>query len=250
MKNAIVVFVITLLGTGWSFAQQNQKAGGPGPGQLTPTNKEQGKLANEKMKDPMFSKVPKPDMAKKSDDLRRAMPKKDEFKRPKRMEKPELPSAVKDQISAVKELEKNLHSQIDAKIKELGKDATKEQIKTAVEAYKEANKDKFEEIKTAHDAIRQDLEAARPPKPQRPELSSELKAKVDVLKEKRKEMEVAQKELHKNLKDATEAERKTMIADFKASNKEKHQEIKTKAKEVKMEIRGLVESQATRTSDL
>ncbi len=195
-------------------------------------------------------KISKQDAAKKLDALRDEMAKKGEFKRPKRMAKPELSSEVKDQISAVKEMEKNLHSQIRAKVDELGKDASKEQIKIAVEAFKESNKDKFEEIKTAHDAIRKDLEAARPSKPERPELSAELKAKVEILKEKRKEMEVAQKELHKNLKDASEVERKAMIASFKESNKDKHQEIKTQAKEVKEDIRALVESEATRTSDL
>ena len=41
-----------------------------------------------------------------------------------------------------------------------------------------------------------------------------------------------------------------MITDFKEANKEKHEEIKTQAKEVKKEIRELVETDATRTSDL
>ena len=41
-----------------------------------------------------------------------------------------------------------------------------------------------------------------------------------------------------------------MIAEFKETNKAKHEEIKYKTKEVKEEIRALVETEATRTSDL
>ena len=40
------------------------------------------------------------------------------------------------------------------------------------------------------------------------------------------------------------------ITAFKEANKAKHEEIKTQAKEVKEEIRSLVETEATRTSDL
>ena len=55
---------------------------------------------------------------------------------------------------------------------------------------------------------------------------------------------------HKNLKDASKEEREEMITAYKEANQAKHQEIKNKAKEVKQEIRNLVETEATRTSDL
>ena len=67
---------------------------------------------------------------------------------------------------------------------------------------------------------------------------------------KRKEMHEAQKELHQNLKEASKEEREVLITAFKEANKAKHEEIKTQAKEVKEEIRSLVETEATRTSDL
>jgi hypothetical protein len=41
-----------------------------------------------------------------------------------------------------------------------------------------------------------------------------------------------------------------LISAFKETNKEKHEEIKTQSKEIKEEIRSLVETEATRTSDL
>ena len=85
----------------------------------------------------------------------------------------------------------------------------------------------------------------------RPELSAELKAKADALKEKKDELHNARKQLHDNLKDATEEDRELMIAEFKEANKIKHEEVKLQAKELKEEIRAqaMVETEATRTSD-
>ena len=190
------------------------------------------------------------DARKKLDSLRKEMAKKGEFKRPVRPQRPAIPDDVKESMDSVKELEKSLHEEIKAKVEELGKDATREEIKVAVESFKETNKERFEEIKEKHEAIREKMKDSRPVKPERPELSDELKAKVDVLQEKRKEMHEAQKELHQNLKEASEEDRKQMIAEFKETNKAKHEEIKSKTKEVKEEIRALVETEATRTSDL
>ena len=195
-------------------------------------------------------KISKEEARKKLDALREEMEKLGERDRPQRPEKPEISEEIKAQIEAVKKLEKAIHSEIKEKVNELGKDASKEDIKAAVEAFKESNKEKFAEIKEAHALIHQSLRANRPEKPERPELTEEHKAKVDALNAKRKEMHEAQKELHKNLKEASKEERKEMITAFKEANKEKHQEIKTQAKEVKEEIRALVETEATRTSDL
>ena len=195
-------------------------------------------------------KISKDDAQKKLTSLRKEMAEKGDRKLPKRPQKPELSEEVKEKIAAVKELGKSIHTEMRAKVEELGKDASREEIKTAVEEFKESNKERFEEIKEKHSSIREDMEANRPPKPERPELNAALKSKVDALKAKQKEMHEAQKKLHQNLKDATKDERKEMITDFKEANKEKHEEIKTQAKEVKKEIRELVETDATRTSDL
>lgn len=195
-------------------------------------------------------KISKDDAQKKLTSLRKEMAEKGDRKLPKRPQKPELSEEVKEKIAAVKELEKSIHTEMRAKVEELGKDASREEIKSAVEEFKESNKERFEEIKEKHSSIREDMEANRPPKPERPELTAALKSKVDALKAKQKEMHEAQKKLHQNLKDATKDERKEMITDFKEANKEKHEEIKAQAKEVKKEIRELVETDATRTSDL
>lgn len=175
---------------------------------------------------------------------------KGEFNRPNRIPKPKLSDEVKAQINGVKDLQKALLAEMKEKVNELGKDATREDIKATVESFKETNKNRFDEIKEAQASLRETLEANRPEKPQRPELNEELKAKVDALHAKRKEMHDAQKTLHQNLKEASKEEREEMITAFKEENKAKHQEIKAQAKEVKEEIRSLVESEATRTSDL
>ena len=93
------------------------------------------------------------------------------------------------------------------------------------------------------------MEANRPEKPVRPQLNDELKAKVDALQSKRKEMR-KNKALRENLREASKEDRKEMITAYKEENKANHQEIKTQAQEVKEEIRSLVETEVTRTSDL
>ena len=145
-----------------------------------------------------------------------------------------------------------LHAQLKENIAELGDDATKAEIKEAAEAFKEANKEKFAEIKSAHEAIREQIKENRPERPERPEveLSDELKAKVADLKEKRDELHEAKKALYDSLKDASTEEKQAIIAEFKENNKVKHKEIKDNAKALKEEIRGQVETEATRSSDL
>jgi uncharacterized coiled-coil DUF342 family protein len=175
---------------------------------------------------------------------------KGEVNRPKRIQKPEISDELQAQINGVKDLQKALQAEINEKVNELGKDATPEDIKLTVESFKENNQDKIEEIKAAQASIREELEANRPEKPVRPELNDELKAKVGALQTKRNEMHHANKALRENLKEASKEDRKEMITAFKEENKEKHQEIKTQAQEVKGEIRSLVETEVTRTSDL
>lgn len=187
---------------------------------------------------------------KKLGALREEMEKKGEFKRPKRMAKPELSGNVKNRLAEIKAEQKKLHESMKAKLANLGEGASKEKMREAIEEFKADNKDKFEAIKQAHEAIREGIETARPEKPERPELTAELKVKVEALKEKHKELHTARKELHEQLKEASKEEKEVLISTFKETNKEKHEEIKTQSKEIKEEIRSLVETEATRTSDL
>ena len=185
-------------------------------------------------------------------EIREGLKDKGDLKEVKRPDRAELSDEVKTQLGELKEKQQALHAQLKENIAELGDDATKAEIKEATEAFKEANKEKFAEIKSAHEAIREQIKENRPERPERPEveLSDELKAKVVDLKEKKDELHEAKKALYDSLKDASTEEKQAIIAEFKENNKVKHKEIKDNAKALKEEIRGQVETEATRSSDL
>ncbi len=209
------------------------------------------KFEGEVLKQVKEGKLSQEDARKKLDSLRGEMEKRGEFKRPKRPKKPELSEDVKGKLQDLKELQDGLAKKMKTKLDGLKKDgATREELREAVHAFQKDNKVILEDIRERHAGIQQSLKDARPPKPERPELTTEIKVKVEALKEKQKEMHTARKDLHENLKDKSKEDREALIADFKEANKAKHEEIKTKAKEVKEEIRALVETEATRTSDL
>ena len=172
------------------------------------------------------------------------------FNRPKRIQQSESSDELQAQKDRLKDLQQTLQAEINEKVNELGNDVTSEEIKATIDSFKENNQDRFEEIKEAQASIREELEAIRPEKPVRPQLNDELKAKVDALQSKRKEMLEVNKALRENLREASKEDRKEMITAYKEENKSNHQEIKTQAQEVKEEIRRLVETEVTRTSDL
>jgi hypothetical protein len=184
--------------------------------------------------------------------IRDGLREKPHLKEVKRPDRAELSDEVKTQLGELKEKQEALHAELKESIAELGSDATRAEVKEAAEAFKEANKEKFAEIKSAHEAIREQIKENRPERPQRPEieLSDELKAKVADLKEKRDELHEAKKALYDSLKEASTEEKQAIIAEFKENNKVKHKEIKDNAKALKEEIRGQVETEATRSSDL
>lgn len=183
--------------------------------------------------------------------LHEEMEKNHGVKRPKRPAKEELSIEVKNKLQDIKDLQDALAKEMKTKLDGLKKDgATREEMREAVHAFQKDNKDRLEDIRGLHKEIHGQLKVARPQKPKRPELTTEIKVKVEALKEKQKELHTARKDLHENLKDKSKEDREALIADFKKDNKAKHEEIKAKAREVKKEIRALVETEATRTSDL
>jgi hypothetical protein len=209
------------------------------------------KFEGEVLKQVKEGKLSQEDARKKLDSLRGEMEKRGEFKRPKRLQKPELSAEVKDKLQDLKDLQDGLAKEMKTKLDGLKKDgATREEMREAVHAFQKDNKVILEDIRERHAGIQQSLKDARPPKPERPELTAEIKVKVEALKEKQKELHTARKDLHENLKDKSKEDREELIADFKKDNKTKHEAIKAQAKEVKEEIRALVETEATRTSDL
>ena len=207
------------------------------------------KFEGDVLKKVKEGKLSQEDARKKLSSLRDEMEKKGLLKRPKRLAKPKLDDSVKESLENIKAQQKKLHESMKAKLAELGEGATKEQMRAEIEKFKEDNKADFDKIKADHESIRESMKAARPEKPERPELTEELKDKVDALKEKHKELHTARKELSEQLKEASKEEKQELIAEFKENNKAKHQEIKNQSKEIIEDIRELVETEATRTSD-
>lgn len=196
-------------------------------------------------------KINRKEAAEKIKGIREGLKDQGDLKEVKRPDRAELSDEVKTQLGELREKQEALHAELKENIAELGDDITKEEIKEAAAAFKEANKEKFAEIKSAHDAIREQIKENRPERPERPEieLSVELKAKVADLKEKRDELHEAKKALHDSLKEASTEEKHAIIAKFKEDNKAKHRQIMENAKALKEVIRGNVETEATRSSD-
>ena len=169
-----------------------------------------------------------------------------------RKDRPELSDEAKTQLGELKGKKDTLRAELKENIAKLGEGATKEEIKEATQAFKEANQDRFDEITQSHESIREKIKEALPHRQERPQLnmSDELKSKVSTLKEKRGEMKKTRKTLRENLQGASSEERKEIIAEYKETNKARHQEIKENAKALKEEIRENLETEATRTSDL
>jgi hypothetical protein len=170
----------------------------------------------------------------------------------KRHQKPELPQGVKADLDAIKGKKDALRAELRETLEKLGKDATQEERKQAVEKFKEANKDRHQAIKEEYETIREQIKESRPSRPVRPEieLSDELKADLEAIKAKREELHEAQKALHEKLKNASAEDRQAMITAFKESNKETHILIKEKSKALKKAVRETIEIDDTRTSDL
>jgi hypothetical protein len=174
-------------------------------------------------------------------------------KRPqvKRPAKPELSDETKAQLEAIKKDKDSLKTAIGEELEKLGlgKDSSKEDVRAAVEAFREANKDRFAAIKAASDKVHENLKAARPERKKRPEPTPEIKAKIAAVKAVGKKLHESRGNLRKELKDASDENRKALIEKFKADNKDKHEELKTAHKELKEAVRAAKETGASRTSE-
>jgi len=174
-------------------------------------------------------------------------------KRPqvKRPAKPKLSDETKAQLEAIKKDKDALKTAIGEELEKLGlgKDSSKEDVRAAVETFREANKDRFAAIKAASDKVHENLKAARPERKKRPEPTPEIKAKIAAVKAVGKKLHESRGNLRKELKDASDENRKALIEKFKADNKDKHEELKTAHKELKEAVRAAKETGASRTSE-
>ena len=174
-------------------------------------------------------------------------------KRPqvKRPAKPELSDETKAQLEAIKKDKDALKAAIGAELEKLGlgKDSSKEDVRAAVEVFREANKDSFDAIKEASEKVHETLKAARPERKKRPEPTPEIKAKIAAVKAVGKKLHESRGNLRKELKDASDENRKALIEKFKSDNKDKHEELKAAQKELKEAVRAAKETGESRISE-
>ena len=174
-------------------------------------------------------------------------------KRPqvKRPAIPELSDETKAQLEAIKKDKDALKTAIGGDLEKLGlgKDSSKEDVRAAVEAFREANKDRFAAIKEASEKVHEALKAARPERKKRPEPTPEIKAKIAAVKAVGKKLHESRGNLRKELKDASDENRKVLIEKFKSDNKDKHDELKAAHKELKEAVRAAKETGDSRTSE-
>ena len=78
---------------------------------------------------------------------------------------------------------------------------------------------------------------ARPPRPDKPKPSPEIQAKIEILQEKKKEMNEQRNKLLLELKGKSKEDAVQLIKDFKEANKDKHQAVKEAHKSLAKEIR-------------
>ena len=150
------------------------------------------------------------------------------------------------------EIEKDKADLFKAMREELGKlekGSTKEDVRKAVEAFKEENADKFAAIKEAADKVHEELKASRPERPERPEPTAEVKEKIKAVHVAHKEIHEARKGLRADLKEATDEQKKELIKDFRDSQKDKHEELKAAHKELRETIRANKEEGDRRASE-
>lgn len=154
--------------------------------------------------------------------------------------RPEPSDELKEKMNTHKENHQVLQTKLRAKIQELGKKPTKEEVRKVVVKFQADNKDLIDSQKEIGKSIQKWHKDNRPERPKKPEPSAEIKEKMKEVHSKKKEMDEIRKTFQQTLKaskDLTKEQRDEMIKEFKETNAEKHQAIKEAQKELQKEIR-------------
>ncbi len=171
--------------------------------------------------------------------------------RPKHPPRPELPEGLQKELAEFKETQDALRDGLKAEIDKLGKGATRDQIKVVAEAFKADNQDAIEAQIAAGKALHDAMKDNRPQRGdfERPKPTPEVKEKADALKAFHQTLGKARNDLHKALKDASDEDRKAMIATFKEEQKDTHQDLKVAKKALREAIRDNAQSGDRRSED-
>ena len=205
-------------------------------------------------------------------------PKRPPVVRPPAPPRPEISKETKADLAEIEKDKADLFKAMREELGKLEKGSTKEDVRKAVEAFKEENADKFAEIKAASDKVHEELKAKRPERKKRPEPPAEVKAKIADVKKAEKQIHQARRSVSNELKKAQDelaakiadakknpdkrevaieiknlvaeqaAARKAALDAFKESQKEKHKELKAAQKDLRETIRATKEEGASRTS--
>ena len=147
---------------------------------------------------------------------------------------------IKSAIEEHKSTDKKLKDDFKLKINELGKDASREDIKKLAEKFREDNAELIATQKELGKKIQNWFKDNKPERPKRPEPSEEVKEKIKAVHDKKKVLDVAKRELQEKLKeskDLTKEEKQALIEKFKEENAEKHKALKEAQKELQKKIR-------------
>jgi hypothetical protein len=205
-------------------------------------------------------------------------PKRPPVVRPPAPPRPEISEDSREKLLTIEKEKADLFKAMRVELGKLAEGSTKEDVRKAVEAFKEENADKFTEIKAASDKVHEELKAKRPERKERPEPPAEVKAKIADVKKAEKQIHQARRTVSNELKKAQDelaskiaeakknpdkrevaieiknlvteqaAARKAALDAFKESQKEKHKELKAAQKDLRETIRATKEEGASRTS--
>jgi cytochrome c556 len=142
-----------------------------------------------------------------------------------RPERPEIPDALKEKMDEFKAQKEALREGMKAAIAELD-NPTRDDIKAAMEAYREANQDILDAHKSLGQEIKAALEELRPERPEKPALSDEAQALIDQQNELKATLDEKKQELKAALENATKEERQALHQAFREENKELAEQLK------------------------
>jgi hypothetical protein len=177
---------------------------------------------------------------KKPDTEKPKQPEGEKPELPTKPVKPEIPEEIKSAIEEHKSTDKKLKDDFKLKINELGKDASREDIKKLAEKFREDNAELIATQKELGKKIQNWFKDNKPERPKRPEPSEEVKEKIKAVHDKKKVLDVAKRELQEKLKESkglTKEEKQALIEKFKEENAEKHKALKEAQKELQKKIR-------------
>lgn len=132
--------------------------------------------------------------------------------------------ALRDEAKALHEsLKASREEAIDA----LGEDATEEEIKAALDAWREAHADDFARLEEIREEVRTYLRENRPERGERGGASEAVRERREAFRETSQELRAAREALREALDAAeTEEERRALIEEFREEQRELMQERK------------------------